>query len=142
MSARAIVSGALHKAAEERTSKAGKQFATLTIRENVNGSTRWWQGICFNETTIEDLKELAAGEPLAVAGAIDAEIYAPAGSEGRLNWRITIDAVLSARKPKTRKQKPKEANGRDRAGSSWASPSASAGSVPFNEDVPFAPEWR
>jgi hypothetical protein len=31
MTARAIVSGALHKAAEERTSKAGNQFATFTI---------------------------------------------------------------------------------------------------------------
>jgi hypothetical protein len=35
-----------------------------------------------------------------------------------------------------------EANGRNRAGSSWTSPSASAGSVPFNDAVPFAPEWR
>jgi hypothetical protein len=54
MSARAIVSGALYKAAEERTSKAGKPFATLTIRETFNGSTRWWQCICFNEIVIKD----------------------------------------------------------------------------------------
>jgi hypothetical protein len=136
LSARAIVSGALHKAAEERTSKAGKPFAILTIRGTVDGSTRWWQCICFNETMIEDLKELTAGEPLAVAGAIDAEIYAPAGSEGRLNWRITIDAVLSARKPKAKpegtRRKPNAkrdagsgddssiARGREIASRSWA----------------------
>ena len=47
MTARAIVSGAVHKAAEERTSKAGHQFATFTIRENVNGSTRWWRVVAF-----------------------------------------------------------------------------------------------
>jgi hypothetical protein len=40
MSARAIVSDAPHKAAEERVSKAGKPFATLTLRENFNGSPR------------------------------------------------------------------------------------------------------
>ena len=61
MSARAIISGALHKAAEERTSKAGNQFATFTIRENVNGSTRWWRVVAFNESVIEAIKELAVG---------------------------------------------------------------------------------
>jgi hypothetical protein len=135
MSTRAIVSGALHKAAEERISvKTGKRFATLTIRENVNGSTRWWQCICFTESVIEDLKELAAGAPVSVTGEIDAEIYAPAGSEGRINWRITVDAVLLARRPKAEpkgtKQKPREADGRDRAATSWAAPSLSAERAP------------
>jgi hypothetical protein len=116
MTARAIVSGALHKAAEERTSKNGNPFATFTIRENVNGSTRWWQAIAFSEIAIEALKELAVGDPIAVAGEIDAEIYAPAGSEGRISWRITADAVLSA------KAKPKQRTGREVADTSWAAP--------------------
>ena len=143
---RAIVSTALHKAAKEHTSKAGKQFVTFTLRENVNGTTRWWSAIAFDEAVIAAVLSMEIGEPFAAAGAIDAEIYAAAGSESRINWRITVDAVLLARKPKAKpegtKPKPKEANGRDRAGSSWASPSASAGSVPFNDAVPFAPEWR
>jgi single-stranded DNA-binding protein len=99
MSARAIVSGALHKAAEERTSKAGKPFATLTIRENVNGSTRWWKGIAFDEEAIAVLKELSAGAPIAVAGEIDAEIWTPEdGSSPSMSWKLTVDAVLSARR--------------------------------------------
>ena len=57
-----------------------------------------------------------------------------------------VDAVLTARRPKAKPEdassKPKP-NGRDRAGSSWASPMPpSAGVVPFNDDVPFAPGWR
>lgn len=142
---RAIISGALHKAAKEHTSKAGKQFVTFTLRENVNGTTRWWGAIAFDEAVIAAVLSMEIGEPFAGAGAIDAEIYAAAGSESRINWRITVDAVLSARtkaKREETKHKPKEANGRDRAGASWASPSASAGSVPFNDAVPFAPEWR
>ncbi len=79
MSARAIVSGALGKPAEIRTSKNGNTFATCSLRESLNGSTRWWQGITFNESVIEILKEMAVGEPIAVAGEIAAEIYAPAG---------------------------------------------------------------
>ena len=122
MTARAIVSGAVHKAAEERTSKAGNQFATFTIRENVNGSTRWWHVVAFSENALEALKELAVADPIAVAGEIDAEIYAPAGGgEPRLSWKITADAVLSAR------AKPKQRTGREVANASSASPSGAHG---------------
>ncbi len=144
MSARVVVSGAVGKAADIRTSKNGSTFATFSVRESVNGSKRWWQAIAFNESVIEAVKELSVGEGLAVAGEITAEIYAPAGPEGRINWRVTAGAVLTARKPKAKQEeagrKPKGANGRDRAEASWASPAA--GGVPFNDDVPFAPEWR
>ena len=96
-SARAIVNGALHQAAKLRTSKNAKPFATFAISESLkNGATRWWQGIAFSESAIEALKELAVGEPIAVAGELDCELYAPAGAEitsGR--WKITADAVLS-----------------------------------------------
>jgi hypothetical protein len=86
MSTRVIVSGAVGKPAEIRTSKNGNTFATFSVRESVNGSTRWWQAIAFNESVIEAVKELSEG--LAVAGEITAEIYAPAGSESRINWRV------------------------------------------------------
>ena len=142
MSARAIVSGVLLKAPIEKASKAGNPFATFTIRESLNGSTRWWQAIAFVESVIEAVKELSVGEGLAVAGEITAEVYAPAGSESRINWRITVDAVLSARKVKpegtTRKpqagkgrrdrpqgssaQQAEGSNTRGRAAASWASP--------------------
>ena len=107
MSARGIVLGALHKAAELRTSKNGNPFSTFTIRESHNGATRWWQAIAFSESAIEVLKELAAGDPIAVAGGIDAEIYAPTGSESRISWRITCDGILSAR-AKPKKAKPQD----------------------------------
>jgi hypothetical protein len=159
MSARAIVSGVLFKAPIEKATKAGNPFATLSIRENVNGATRWWQGISFSESAIEVLKELSVGEPIAVCGEISAEIYAPAGSESRINWRITVDSVLSARKPPKAKpertgRKPKEAGldrgkssntgGRSIADSSWASPSTAEVATPrsekgadFDDDIPF-----
>jgi hypothetical protein len=52
MSLRAILSGAVGKAAELRTSKNGNQFEPFSIRENCNGTTRWWQAITFSETVI------------------------------------------------------------------------------------------
>jgi len=124
MSARAIVAGALAKAADLRTSKNGNSFATFSIRESLNGSSRWWQAITFDENAIEAVKELAVGEPIAVACQIDAEIYAPAGSESRINWRITVDAVLTARRrPKARQAHDKTpSTGREIAAASWAAP--------------------
>lgn len=84
---------------------------------------------------------MAVGEPIAVGGEITAEIYAPAGSESRINWRVTVDAVLTARKPKAKPQeasrKPRAANGRDCA------EAPGRGNAPImNDDIPFAPEWR
>jgi hypothetical protein len=153
MSARAIISGVIFKAPIEKASKAGNPFATFTIRENHNGATRWWQAIAFNESAIGVLKEMSVGEPIAVAGEITAEIYAPAGSESRINWRILVDSVLSARKPPKAKpegtgRKPKEAKpqadkpsraaphraGPEIAASSWARP-ATGGAL--DDDIPF-----
>jgi single-stranded DNA-binding protein len=146
MSARAIVSGVLFKAPMSKTSKACKPYVLATIREGSGERTRWWKVFAFSEAPIEELQRLGDGDPIAVAGEIDADVYASEGSDPRVNWRIVADVVLSARKPKAKpggtKHKPKEADGRDRTGSSWALPSASAGSVPFNDAVPFAPEWR
>jgi hypothetical protein len=39
------------------------------------------------------------GEPIAVSGEINAELWTPEdGSEPRLSWKITADAVLTARR--------------------------------------------
>jgi hypothetical protein len=122
MSARAIISGALSKAPQTKISRAGKPYAVATIREGTGERVRWWQAIAFSEIAIEALKEMAVGDPIAAAGEIDAEIYAPAGSDSRISWRITVDAVLSAR-AKPKKSKPQD------------------GRQPFeggpNDDVPF-----
>jgi single-stranded DNA-binding protein len=99
MSARALVNGALHKAAEGRTSKAGTRFSTFTLREKVNGSTRWWSVVAFDEASIAAVLSMKVGEPIAVSGEINAELWTPEdGSEPRLSWKITADAVLTARR--------------------------------------------
>jgi Single-strand binding protein family len=143
MSARAIVSASLHKAADLRTSENGNPFATFTIGESLsNGATRWWQAIAFSESVIEILKELAIGEPIAVAGEFDCELYAPPGGESRLSWKITADSVLSAhakRKPRTERSPgvatPARQTGRMVAAASWAAPTR--GGAHDGDDIPF-----
>jgi single-stranded DNA-binding protein len=114
---RAIASGTLHKAAEERTSKAGNPFATFTLREKVNGSTRWWSVVAFDDASIAAVLSMKVGEPIAVSGEFSAELWTPeGGGEPRLSWKITADAVLSA------KAKPKQRTGREVAEALWAAP--------------------
>lgn len=102
MSARAIVIGALFRAPQTKISKAGKPYAIATIREGTGERVRWWKAFVFN-AAIEEVMRLGDGEPIAVSGEFDCELYAPASGESRLSWKITVDGVLSAQ----RKAKPK-----------------------------------
>lgn len=125
MSARGIVLGSLHKAAEFRTASNGNQFAIFTIRENASGTIRWWRVIAFAEEVLDALRDIAPGSPISIAGDIDAEVWSPPGGEARINWRLTADGLLSPKaKPKTRQSRqdasPKPA--RSIASASWAAP--------------------
>jgi len=129
MSARAIVPGVVFRAPEAKTSKAGKRYVVATIREGTGDALRWWKGIAFSESAAEALLEIRAGEPVGVAGAIDAELYTPAGGEARISFKVTVDAVLSAKaKPKPRTKQAKV----DRLPSS--SPAREAD---LDDDLPF-----
>jgi Single-strand binding protein family len=131
MTIRAIVTGVVHKPVEIRTSKTGNEFAILTIRENVNGVTRWIQCISFSKTAIEILQKMDAGEAISAAGELSAEIYSPAGAESRINWKLIVDGVLSARKPLAKPERVKHqrraAGGFEAAARSWAAPSGMGG---------------
>ena len=116
MTARAIVSGVIFKAPQTKTTKAGKPYAIATIREGTGERVRWWKAVVFNEFAIEEILRLGDDGPIAVSGEFDCELYAPPGGESRLSWKITADAVLSA------KAKPKQRTGREVADTSWAAP--------------------
>jgi hypothetical protein len=105
VTARAIVSGVIFKAPQTKTSKAGKPYAIATIREGTGERVRWWKAFVFNEFAIEEILRLGDGDPIAVSGEFDCELWTPeGGGESRLSWKITADAVLSARtKPKIAK---------------------------------------
>jgi hypothetical protein len=105
VTARAIVSGVIFKAPQTKTSKAGKPYAIATIREGTGERVRWWKAFVFNEFAIEEILGLGDGDPIAVSGEFDCELWTPeGGGESRLSWKITADAVLSTRaKPKKAK---------------------------------------
>jgi single-stranded DNA-binding protein len=122
---RGIVSGSLFKEPLEKTSTAGKPYVLATIVEKAGAQKRWIKAFIFSESACAEVRRLGDGDPIAVAGEIDGDVYAPDGGEPRVNWKITVDAVLSAHRPTKAKavgEGRKAANGRERAGSSWAAP--------------------
>ena len=55
--------------------------------------------VAFDEASIAAVLSMKVGEPIAVSGEINAELWTPEdGSEPRLSWKITADAVLTARR--------------------------------------------
>ena len=60
---------------------------------------RWWSTILFGDA-VPDVLRLSVGDPIALAGNVEAEVYTPEGGEPRVSWKFTADAVLTARKAK------------------------------------------
>jgi hypothetical protein len=134
-SARTVVNGAMVGPPVSKSGKAGKPYASATIREG-GGEAKHWKAFCFNEAAIEEILRFVDGESIAVVGEFDAEIYAPAGGGARMSWRIRADVVLSARRPKAEKAARTTPTGNKRAvASSWAHPNA-PGSV-IEDPLPF-----
>jgi hypothetical protein len=101
MTCRAILTGAVAKPPVEKIGKSGKPFAIVNVRETGVEPARWWSAIVFGDGAVEVLK-LSAGDPIALAGSVEAEVYAPPGGEARVSWKFVADAALTARKPARR----------------------------------------
>jgi hypothetical protein len=101
MTCRAILAGSVVKPAVEKVGKSGKAFALVNIRESGVEPARWWSAICFGDAATEVLK-LGAGDPIALAGNVEGEVYQPASGEARVSWRFVADTALTARRPPRR----------------------------------------
>jgi hypothetical protein len=115
MTLRAIVTGSLSKVPVEKTSSRGNAYLIASVREGSGDATRYVSAFIFAEDEIETVRSLQVGEPISVAGELTVELSEWNG-ESRLNWKITADAVLSAR------ARPKQRTGREVADTSWAAP--------------------
>jgi single-stranded DNA-binding protein len=93
---RGIVAGALARPPEARQSKAGNPYILATIREGSGDKARWISAFAFNAEVREAISGMEAGDAIAVAGELDAEVYVPEGGQPRISWSIKADAVLSA----------------------------------------------
>jgi hypothetical protein len=93
MTFRAILAGSIAKSPVEKIGKSG----ILSVRETGVELARWFSVILFGDA-VPDALRLNVGDPIALAGSPDAEVYTPEGGEPRVSWKFTADAVLTARK--------------------------------------------
>jgi hypothetical protein len=125
MTLRAIVTGSLSKVPVEKTSSRGNAYLIASVREGSGDATRYVSAFIFAEDEIETVRSLQVGEPISVAGELTVELSEWNG-ESRLNWKITADAVLSAR------AKPKQAKLQDGKPASHLPPSSNDSRQPFD----------
>ena len=93
---RGIISGVLTRQAEERLSKTGKTYLKATIRDGSGDGARWISVFAFADAVRETIADMAGGDPIAVSGEIDCEIYTPETGPPKVSWSIKVDGVLSA----------------------------------------------
>ena len=95
----ALVTGAIFKAPESRTSKGGKPFVTATLRAKDGEGFQFIRLVAFNEAACAEILRLKEGDSVAIQGPLKAEIYKPEGGEPKLSLSIIADQVLALRQP-------------------------------------------
>jgi hypothetical protein len=138
MSAHALVTGALFKAPEQRTSKAGRQFAVATLKVRDGEAMQFWRVIVFSESTQAELMRLSEGDAVSAQGAMKAELYRPEGGDPKLSLSIVADHILALKQPpRERKAKapepaPQDTRSRqEKCAGSWAPGAGPSDEVPF-----------
>jgi single-stranded DNA-binding protein len=127
MTAFCLISGTLFRAPEHRVSKAGKPYATATVKCGTGEALTWWRLTAFSESAIAELMKLGNGDAVSAQGAMSAELYRPDNGEPRLSLSIIADQVLALRQPKKSREKaagePNEPRRYDRAPDRYQRPS-------------------
>jgi hypothetical protein len=129
MSATALISGRLWRSPERKTSKAGKQFVTATIREGNGDAVTWWKILCFSESGCEELLQLGDGDGAAVSGDFKVETFEK-GGELRLSHTIFAERVISARRQKRQRES-------DRGVEQTSVSETAHSGADLNDDLPF-----
>jgi hypothetical protein len=130
MSTFALISGALFRNAERKTSKAGKIYVTATVKAVAGNESEFWRLIVFSESAQAELMRLADGDKLAAQGAMKIELYRANDGSEKLSRTLMVDGVL-ALKPAPREKKPKSAPAAARP------ESGDQDGRDFNDPVPF-----
>jgi hypothetical protein len=124
MTAAVLITGAIFRAPEKKTSKGGKAYIKATVKTKAaDGGFEFWNLLCFNETASAELLRLQDGDRVSVQGALGLEIY-----QGKISRSVFVNQVLALRQPpKPRREK---AVATDTGTSEKPAP-------PFDDPIPF-----
>lgn len=110
MSAFALISGVLYRAAEQKVGKSGKTYTGATIRCREGDGASFWRVTAFNEAAQNELLRLRDGDHVSASGAFTPAIYQPPGADARLSLSLIADQVVALR-PKPRPKPEASRNG-------------------------------
>jgi single-strand DNA-binding protein len=96
MSAFAMISGRLWKAAESRTTKTGQGFAVGKVRVGERDRAVFWSVVAFGEIA-EDLLQLEDGDSVSVSGPFSTETYVGKDGGTKVSHKLTADRLASPR---------------------------------------------
>ena len=135
MSAFALITGTIFRNPVQKISKAGKPFTTCTVKAGAddNAGGDFWNVLIFSESAQLELLRLEIGDAVAVRGKMKLEIFEKDG-QARISRSIFADAALGLRPaPRTPKAK---------AAKEPSTSQQSTAAAPFDDSIPFAPEFR
>ncbi len=152
MTAYVLVSGAIFRVPEARTSKAGKPFWSATIKTKGDDAATWWKIIAFSESAGAALLRLSDGDAVSVQGSLKVETYERDGVT-KVSLTCIADAVLplraapkerKAQVPNAGKAEKSKAGSRSTGRSEKPAPDCEGlnrhscdGSDPFGDQIPF-----
>lgn len=91
----ALLTGKLHGKPERRTAKNGNAYLLAKVRVPTDADAMFASVICFDETTQAALLALDAGDPVALAGALNVKPWLDRDGNPRANLNMTATAVLT-----------------------------------------------
>jgi single-stranded DNA-binding protein len=106
MTALVLVSGALSRAPEVKTSKSGKPYASATIRVAADSAAEFWSILAFSDSVQAEHVRLDEGDKVSVQGSLKVEPYTARDGQTRINRTVFADHVLALRQP-PRERKPR-----------------------------------
>jgi hypothetical protein len=98
----ALVVGVLKDAPALRTSKAGREFLTATLRVLTGGErgSLFIDVMAFEAGVVESLRVMKAGAPIALSGEMTPTTWTAKDLTTRSGWRLTASAMLTPEMPK------------------------------------------
>lgn len=91
----ALILGELIADPVQRTTQAGKPFATVTVRSGAGSESVLIGLAAFSETACDKLLQLRKGDSLAATGTMEQNVWTDREGRERRDWRLTASAILT-----------------------------------------------
>lgn len=105
-----LVSGIVHRAPKSGLSKGGKNYTSLDLKFADGSATVFVRVTAFLPDIAAELESFKVGDPIAVTGRLQAQLFEPDNAPPRVSISLIVDRVMGIKKPPRRKPTDKSAD--------------------------------